>query len=286
MHLDECDDVAHTKWGGSWRMPTAEDILELLDNCMFEWGSLDGIKGFKVTSKINGNSFFLPANYVSLNLGVYWSSSLSSSKSKDAYILGLIYNEGQIKTDSHELSIGYRCDKSPIRPVMEENPHREKHSTEKNDTIQALTNKNVSELIADTILIQTEVEDNKIYSETEVDEKPVLSCGSYKSDGSMNNNRHYNAFMEYLGENAPDTEDWDYDSDFYAHFIVEKDGSMTNISVTYYNRGNGSSSGRTAYCKALAKTLKNNNGKLKWKPGKKNGNPVRVKVSALIMQWG
>ena len=102
----------------------------------------------------------------------------------------------------------------------------------------------------------------------------------------MNNNRHYNAFMEYLGENAPDTEDWDYDSDFYAHFIVEKDGSMTNISVTYYNRGNGSSSGRTAYCKALAKTLKNNNGKLKWKPGKKNGNPVRVKVSALIMQWG
>ena len=31
--LDLEDDVAHVKWGGNWRMPTREEIQELIDNC-------------------------------------------------------------------------------------------------------------------------------------------------------------------------------------------------------------------------------------------------------------
>ena len=53
-------DVAHVKWGGSWKMPTLEQIQELLDNCTYEWTTLNGINGGKFTGS-NGNSVFVPA---------------------------------------------------------------------------------------------------------------------------------------------------------------------------------------------------------------------------------
>ena len=31
--LDPEDDVAHVKWGGSWRMPTIDEYKELIYNC-------------------------------------------------------------------------------------------------------------------------------------------------------------------------------------------------------------------------------------------------------------
>ncbi len=87
-------DVAHVKWGGSWRMPTLEEQQELLDNCNWYWAKLNGIYGYRVTGP-NGNSIFLPAagyrNGTKLNgwgsNGLYWSSSLNSSDSSDASIL-------------------------------------------------------------------------------------------------------------------------------------------------------------------------------------------------------
>ena len=56
-------DVAHVKWGGTWRMPTGGEILELVDkdNCTWTWTTQNGHKGYKVTSRKNGNSIFLPA---------------------------------------------------------------------------------------------------------------------------------------------------------------------------------------------------------------------------------
>lgn len=35
--LDKEDDAACVKWNGSWRMPTFEELLELCDNCYWEW---------------------------------------------------------------------------------------------------------------------------------------------------------------------------------------------------------------------------------------------------------
>ena len=55
--LDPEDDVAHVKWGGSWRMPTIDEQRELLNECSWEWTELDG---YTVTGP-NGNSIFLPA---------------------------------------------------------------------------------------------------------------------------------------------------------------------------------------------------------------------------------
>ena len=93
--LDPEDDVAHVKWGGSWRMPTKAEQDELRNNCTWTWTTQNGVKGYKVTSKTNGNSIFLPAagfrygsglNY-SGSYGFYWSSSLHEGCSYNAYYL-------------------------------------------------------------------------------------------------------------------------------------------------------------------------------------------------------
>lgn len=52
-------DVAHVKWGDGARMPTHEEIKELVDNCCFEGGTYKGVAGNYVTGP-NGNSIFLP----------------------------------------------------------------------------------------------------------------------------------------------------------------------------------------------------------------------------------
>ena len=84
--LEPGDDVAHVKWGGSWRMPTLAEQQELLNNCTWQWTTLNGINGYRVTGP-NGNSIFLPAAGYRYGTGVsrqgsvgdYWSCSLSSS---------------------------------------------------------------------------------------------------------------------------------------------------------------------------------------------------------------
>ena len=57
--LDLADDAAHINWGGAWRMPTVEEQQELLNNCTWTWTTQNGVNGYLVTSKKNGNSFFL-----------------------------------------------------------------------------------------------------------------------------------------------------------------------------------------------------------------------------------
>ena len=94
--LDPQDDVAHVKWGGSWRMPTEAEQDELRYNCTWTWTTQNEVNGYKLTGP-NGNSIFLPAaGYrVGTSLddsgsnGYYRSSSLrdNGSSSGSAYYL-------------------------------------------------------------------------------------------------------------------------------------------------------------------------------------------------------
>ena len=76
-------DVACKKWGDSWRLPTKAEFQELIDNCNWVWTTVNGVNGYKVTSKKNSNSIFLPAagsRYgTSLDgkgvYGYYWSAN-------------------------------------------------------------------------------------------------------------------------------------------------------------------------------------------------------------------
>lgn len=98
--LDPEDDAAHVNWGGDWRMPTVAEQSELRSNCTWTWTTQNGVKGYKVTSKVNGNSIFLPAAgyryygdlYVAGSDGDYWSSSLYTSYSYSAFNLN--FNSG------------------------------------------------------------------------------------------------------------------------------------------------------------------------------------------------
>ncbi|MBR6602337.1 MAG: hypothetical protein IKK87_10955, partial [Bacteroidaceae bacterium] len=89
-------DVAHVKWGGGWRMPTEDEIIELCVKCSCEWTSVNGVYGQKVTGP-NGNSIFLPAAgfrsdtslYYAGSYGYCWSGSLNEYSSYYACYLDL-----------------------------------------------------------------------------------------------------------------------------------------------------------------------------------------------------
>ncbi|MBR5086054.1 MAG: hypothetical protein IKX31_03495, partial [Muribaculaceae bacterium] len=60
--LDPEDDAATANWGSEWRMPSLEQIQELLNNCTTQWTAINGVNGRLLTSTINGETLFLPAN--------------------------------------------------------------------------------------------------------------------------------------------------------------------------------------------------------------------------------
>ena len=117
--LELSDDAASKNWGGSWRMPTETEFHELIDNCTWTWTTMNGKNGYKVVSKSNGNSIFLPSAgyrhdtslYNAVSYGYYWSSSLYESYSIGARYL--YFNSGNHGTSNNSR----RCGQS-VRPVF------------------------------------------------------------------------------------------------------------------------------------------------------------------------
>ena len=117
--LDAENDVAHTKWGDEWRTPTVEEMKELREGCTWEWTTVNGVYGYKVSG--NGNSIFLPAAGFRFNdrvydqggttgYGYYWSAALNSGDNNKGNILEF-YSRGYYQS-SGERYLGYT-----IRPV-------------------------------------------------------------------------------------------------------------------------------------------------------------------------
>ena len=119
--LELADDAANANWGGDWVMPTMDELNELrdTDNCTCTWTTQNGINGYQVTSKSNGNSIFLPAAgyryfsdlYVAGSDGGYWSSSLSAGFSDNAYVL--YFGSDGIDWSNNNRGIG-----RSVRPVL------------------------------------------------------------------------------------------------------------------------------------------------------------------------
>ena len=115
--LHAAHDAATAKLGSPWRMPTLDEIKELLDNCTWTWTTQDGINGYEVKGP-NGNSIFLPAagSRHSSELdaagswGIYWSSSLGTANSDIARYLYFF-------SGVHDWSYDYRCFGFTVRPV-------------------------------------------------------------------------------------------------------------------------------------------------------------------------
>ena len=68
------DDAAHVNMGGSWHMPTKEQIQELIDNTKSTWTTKDGVNGRLFTSKTDtSKTIFIPA------AGYAWDGSINLS---------------------------------------------------------------------------------------------------------------------------------------------------------------------------------------------------------------
>lgn len=68
--LNDADDAARQNWGAAWMTPSKAQWKELFDECDWTWdsetvymevGPIGGFNGYRVTSKKNGASIFLPA---------------------------------------------------------------------------------------------------------------------------------------------------------------------------------------------------------------------------------
>lgn len=121
--LDLEDDAAYVNWGPDWHMPSIEQLKELIDNdyTNSEWTSLNGVNGYKITSKINANSIFLPAAgcrsdsslYCAGSFGDYWSRTLYASNLFNARYLYFRSSDSRcIYTDDDN-----RCSGQSVRPV-------------------------------------------------------------------------------------------------------------------------------------------------------------------------
>ena len=122
--LDLEDDVAHVRWGGNWRLPTVEEMNELIDSCTWTWTTLNGVNGCLVTSNRPGytdRSIFLPAagkyafqpENTSVGIwGYYWSSSGNrneTSHSASVLCFGSSYDAVKISFRNHGQSIRPVC---------------------------------------------------------------------------------------------------------------------------------------------------------------------------------
>ncbi len=113
--LQKSDDVANVKMGRFWRMPTANEAKELVEKCHWEVVTRGGVKGYRVTSLVNGNSIFLPmAGYADKNgeqdeniRGFYWTTSLYTDPLK-AYFFGFTKDDSYVNNIERRFGFSVR----------------------------------------------------------------------------------------------------------------------------------------------------------------------------------
>ncbi len=137
-------DAAAANWGGGWRMPTNTEMQELIDYCTWEWTIQGGKNGYKVKSKTNDNSIFIPAGY-------YW-SSIPKDDNVSSYYMYLD------SSSEHYVSSDNRYYGRTIRPV--------KDSEDEEAPSVSVTIKNSTDITA--------IVDTYVSSSTE-----ITACGFY-----------------------------------------------------------------------------------------------------------
>lgn len=199
--LELSDDAARANWGGRWRMPTRAEQDELREKCTWTWTIQGGHTGYKVTSKSNDNSIFLPATgHMSgsslINAGSYgdyWSSSLNTSSNYDAYNIN--FHSGNV----YKYTDYFRECGLSVRPVMEREAAQSTPSS--SNTL------NPSE---------------KVYSSTEVDVAPKFNGGDMGE------------FTKWVNQNVvyPDiAKQYDIKGRVITKFTIHSNGQISDIQI-------------------------------------------------------
>ena len=111
-------DVATANWGDGWRLPTVDEINELMEKCTFSWVEQNGVGGTLVEG--NGNSIFLPATgyYKETAVkyegtyGTYWTGTPNDSWNYQASSFDFYDAQQAVYWD-------YRFNGHVVRPVKE-----------------------------------------------------------------------------------------------------------------------------------------------------------------------
>ena len=108
--LESVDDIA-SNTNSTWRMPTKEDFEELLgrttNSLVTNYNNISGLNGRVFTSKVNGNTLFIPAagfcygsDFDSVGSDCYlWSSSLTLDRPDLAYYLTFYSDDINLNDD-------------------------------------------------------------------------------------------------------------------------------------------------------------------------------------------
>lgn len=114
------DAATSTNWGqdDSWRMPTINEMNELLTKCTFSEGEEHGVSGYHVTGP-NGNSIFMPfvgcsydgKDYGQESYSYIWTSGIDPTSSQKAKVLYISSNSAPTITSCR------RRTGAAIRPV-------------------------------------------------------------------------------------------------------------------------------------------------------------------------
>ena len=113
-------DVAHEKWGAMWQIPSLEQFQELLEHCVSRYKTYNRVNGLIITSKVNGNSIFLPAagkqwksrESVGGDYGCYWTGTQNPNNPECVYSFEFWVQNMSLYDVSHR-GMGVS-----IRPIM------------------------------------------------------------------------------------------------------------------------------------------------------------------------
>ena len=114
-------DAAHVHWGGNWRMPTKQELDDLVSNCDWAWATNNNVTGYVVRGKGDyaSASVFLPAT------GNGYGTSLSNAGSYGHFWSSVPYSDYYysawylyFNSRYHTTSSNYRYYGHSVRPVQ------------------------------------------------------------------------------------------------------------------------------------------------------------------------
>ena len=116
-------DAAHVQWGGEWRMPTIQELSDLVSKCDCNWTTMNGMNGYLVRGRgtYASSSIFLPAAGCGAGTmppdtgqsGYYW----SSNPDRHYFAYECDFTKNGIRADRSEYCSNIRGRGFSIRPV-------------------------------------------------------------------------------------------------------------------------------------------------------------------------
>lgn len=288
-------DAATANWGGNWRMPTGEEFKELKNKCICQWTTQNGVKGYKVTGP-NGNSIFLPAAgscyESSLNndgkYGSYWSSESDWSwldyDVKEHTACYFDFNVSECDLVCYDFCI-YGMSIRPVTDGRLGNGIRKYESSLVSDNSDYY--EEVVESGGDITELAIEVSEEYLPDEwvgltprnNEQDNIESVQLAQSEVFKSVEEMPEFYAgtakMMEYIQKNIEypiEARESDIQGRVFVNFIVETDGSLSNVNVM---RGIGGGCDEEAV--RVVESMP------KWKPGKQDGSAVRVSFTIPII---